>query len=278
VTDYSTGYFRGRKMGQALTAPYDTRTAALKSYRRAARMLRIQPGMRVLDAGCGLGAGAWFLAMHGAQVTGVDVSPDAVAWAQETYGRISLRQGGSLAYETRDLLAWAPPAAYDAVIVGDVLEHFNRRAGGMLLRRLLNGLDIPETPPTRGWRDGLFLHLPITANLIDWALLVKNGLLRKRLRGEVIDHHGDRTHVTRYSVRDVPLMARAAGGCVTRVELRVYGPRLRLLERAMLTGGGGVINRLTAQAVTDCDAIILPELVAALRVPAPEERSLPAQV
>jgi hypothetical protein len=206
----------------------------------------------------------------------VDVSSDAVAWAQETYGHISLRQGGSLTYETRDLLAWAPPTAYDAVIVGDVLEHFPRRAGGLLLRRLLGALDIPETPPTRGWRDGLFLHLPITANLIDWALVLKNGLLGKRLRGEVIDHHGDRTHVTRYNVRDVPLMARAAGGCVTRVELRVYGPRLRLLERAVLTGGGGLLNRLTSEAVTDCDAIILPELVAALRVAPHEESPAPA--
>src|SRR6476646_4624230 len=265
-------------MGQALTAPFDTRAAGLKSYRRAARMLRVQPGMRILDAGCGLGAGAWFLAMQGAHVTGVDVSADAVAWAQETYGPITLRQGGSLVYETRDLLAWEPPTAYDAVIVGDVLEHFNRRAGGMLLRRLLGGLDIPETPPTRGWRDGLFLHLPITANLIDWALVLKNGLLRKRVRGEVIDHHGDRTHVTRYSVRDVPLMARAAGGCVTRVELRVYGPRVRLLERAMLTGGGGALNRLTAAAVTDCDAIILPELVAALRGAVHEASPLPSSV
>ncbi|HMA33140.1 MAG TPA: class I SAM-dependent methyltransferase [Chloroflexia bacterium] len=267
-TEYSTEYFRSRLMGQALQAPFDLRSPALKAYRRAARMLLVQPGMRILDAGCGLGTGAWLLAMLGAQVTGLDVSSAAIAWAQATYGGVALRKGGSLHFAEMDLTTWPPHPAYDAIVVADVIEHFPRPAGVALLRRLLAALDIGEQPAARGWVEGLFLHLPITANLIDWPLLVKNRLVLKRLRGHVIDHHGDPTHVVRYSVRDVPRLAREAGGQICGAELRVYKPRLRWLEPLLLAGASTARLRLGSAVVTDCDAIVLPELVAALRMAA----------
>jgi SAM-dependent methyltransferase len=263
--DYSTDYFRGRRMGHALEHPFDLHSPALKAYRRAARMLFVQPGMRLLDAGCGLGAGSWLLAMLGADVTGVDVSPEAIAWARNTYGEAPLRKGGRLHYEVADLTTWTPDPVYDGVVVADVLEHFPRPAGLALLRTLLGALTAQEQPPSQGWLDGLFLHLPITANLIDWPLLVKNGLLRRRLRGEVRDHHGDPTHIDRYSLLDVPQVIVAAGGRISRLELRVYGPRLRWLERLVPPAQYPVLARLGGALITDCDAVILPELVAALR-------------
>ncbi len=270
---YSTDYFRRRRMGQALTTPFDFQSPALKAYRRAARMLMVQPGMRILDAGCGLGAGAWLLAMLGAQVTGVDVSADAIAWARETYGREPLRKGGTLDYLTADLTTWTPPDRYDAIIVADVLEHFPRAASVDLLRRLLSALVATEQPSARGWADGLFLHLPITANLIDWVLLVKNRLLLPRLRGEIIDHHGDTTHALRYGLLDVPQVAHAAGGQICRVELRIYKPRLRTVERLLLGGNHRTLTRLGGTVITDLDAIVLPELVAALRAAPPDHES-----
>jgi SAM-dependent methyltransferase len=270
---YSTDYFRRRRMGQALATPFDLQSPALKAYRRAARMLMVQPGMRILDAGCGLGAGSWLLAMLGAHVTGVDVSADGVAWARQTYGAQPLRKGGTLQYLTADLTTWIPPDRYDAIIVADVLEHFPRATGVGMLRRLLAALVATEQPPTRGWVDGLFLHLPITANLIDWALLLKNRLLLRRLRGEIIDHHGDTTHVLRYGLLDVPQLAREAGGQICRVELRIYKPRLRTVERLLLGGNHRTLTRIGGTVITDLDAILLPELVAALRAAPPDDES-----
>lgn len=257
-------------MGLALNAPFDIHSPALKAYRRAARMLVVQPGMRLLDAGCGLGAGAWLLAMLGAHVTGIDVSADAIAWARETYGAAPLRKGGTLRYEVADLATWESPPAYDGIVVADVIEHFPVPAGTDLLRRLIQALDAADEPAPRGWVDGLFLHLPITANLIDWALLVKNGLLPRRLRGEVRDHHGDPTHQARYSLADTMPVLRAAGGRLTHLELRIYRPRLRWLESRLLTGTYPLLARAESELVTDYDAVILPELVAALRL-APAE-------
>jgi len=207
----------------------------------------------VLDAGGGLGQGAWFLARLGAQVTGVDVSADAIAWAADHYLDQSLGKRGSLAYAVADLTTWQPPGEYDAIVLTDVLEHFPQQAGPDLLRRLLGGL--------RPGAVGLFLHLPITANALDWLLLIKNRLLWARLRGAVLDHHGDPTHRARYAVASAAQTGRAAGARVVRLELRVYRPRLRPLERAVLAQSRLSLRaRAAAQLITDFDAVLLPEL------------------
>jgi len=54
-------------------------------YERPATLSLLPPvdGMRVLDAGCGPGIYAEWLAEHGAQVTAFDVSPKMVAFARE---------------------------------------------------------------------------------------------------------------------------------------------------------------------------------------------------
>ena len=44
--------------------------------------LGLEPGMRVLDAGCGPGRHALALARRGIEVVGVDLSPDFVALAR----------------------------------------------------------------------------------------------------------------------------------------------------------------------------------------------------
>jgi len=55
-------------------------------------------GQRVLDAGCGSGYGAHYLAANGAaEVVAIDVSDDAIAEAKRQYARPNLR------FETRDL-------------------------------------------------------------------------------------------------------------------------------------------------------------------------------
>src|SRR5205085_10837392 len=96
-------YFRGRRMGESFDDPFDLRARALKGYRRGARLLGDLRGKRLLDVGCGLGAGSWLLATRGAHVTGVDVSEDAIQWARATYEGEAARRGGQVELRAADL-------------------------------------------------------------------------------------------------------------------------------------------------------------------------------
>ncbi len=56
-----------------------------------AEQLRLSPGLRVLDVGCGLGGTARFLATaHGCQVAGVDITPEYVEVGERLNRRLGL--------------------------------------------------------------------------------------------------------------------------------------------------------------------------------------------
>ncbi|HOX26896.1 MAG TPA: cyclopropane fatty acyl phospholipid synthase [Candidatus Krumholzibacteria bacterium] len=73
---YSCGYWeRARTLDEAQEAKLDL----------VCRKLRLEPGMRVLDIGCGWGGTArWLAERHGVAVVGVTVSPPQVDLARET--------------------------------------------------------------------------------------------------------------------------------------------------------------------------------------------------
>jgi 2-polyprenyl-3-methyl-5-hydroxy-6-metoxy-1,4-benzoquinol methylase len=245
---YTAEYFRGRRMGEALENPFDTGARALKGYRRGARLLGDLRGKRVLDVGCGLGAGSWLMASAGAHVTGVDVSEEAIEWARRTYELEAARAGARLEFWRVDLLAsdGGGLGEFDAVAVVDVLEHFPPREGRHLLERL-GRLLCPEGK--------MFLHVPVTNNALDWLLVARNGLLPKRLRGQVLDHHGDPTHATRYSVRALSRLLARTGWRTLNLELRAYAPRLPMLEHAATSARWGPLEYIQQQAVTDWDGV-----------------------
>jgi SAM-dependent methyltransferase len=104
--------------------------------------LRLRPGARVLDAGCGSGQLAIALAARGAQVTAVDLSPEMLRRA----GAHAWEQGIEVAWREGDVTQLADPlAVYDAIharvlfqFLPDVvaaLREFRRvlRPGGRLL-------------------------------------------------------------------------------------------------------------------------------------------------
>jgi ubiquinone/menaquinone biosynthesis C-methylase UbiE len=92
----------------------------LSRYTFAARLARRK---RVLDVGCGAGYGTAELALTAREVTGLDVSAEAVAYAHEHYGRENVRfeVGSATALPFED-------ASFDLVVAFEVIEHLENWA------------------------------------------------------------------------------------------------------------------------------------------------------
>jgi SAM-dependent methyltransferase len=87
-----------------------------------------------LDAGCGEGADAIWLASRGWQVTGVDVSPTALRRARRRAASLGPHIAGRVDWVTADLTAWTPaPEHFDLVCAHYVHPATSR---GALLDRL----------------------------------------------------------------------------------------------------------------------------------------------
>jgi SAM-dependent methyltransferase len=93
----------------------------------------LPPG-RALDAGCGHGSDALWLAAQGWQVTGVDFSATALAHARSA----AAATGAEIEWIEGDLATWAPqPGRYDLVVclyvhvAGSVEEMVRRMAAGV---------------------------------------------------------------------------------------------------------------------------------------------------
>jgi 2-polyprenyl-3-methyl-5-hydroxy-6-metoxy-1,4-benzoquinol methylase len=69
-----------------------------------------------LDAGCGRGPDALWLARQGWQVTAVDVSPTAVGNAKEFAAHHEPDIASRISWVVADLTTWEPPERYDLVV------------------------------------------------------------------------------------------------------------------------------------------------------------------
>lgn len=169
-----------------------------------------EPGLRVLDAGCGRGEVLLACASAGAQVAGIDYSEAAVEIAAEVLagvGGADVRRGDVTA------LPW-PDGAFDRVLFGDVIEHIDpEQAVAALaeLRRVLapGGTLLVHTAPNR-----LFL---------DYAWPLARPAMRLLGRGEAADDldgwiaESKAYHVNEQSVHSLRAAMRAAGFADPRV-------------------------------------------------------------
>ncbi|MDZ7824315.1 MAG: magnesium protoporphyrin IX methyltransferase [Ahrensia sp.] len=80
-------------------------------------------GCRILDAGCGGGSLSIELAKRGADVTGVDLSPEMIKFATEHAPKIE--GAGRLTFVSGDMLS-RDLGKFDAVVSMDSLIHYNR--------------------------------------------------------------------------------------------------------------------------------------------------------
>jgi ubiquinone/menaquinone biosynthesis C-methylase UbiE len=79
---------------------------------------RLSAHRRVLDLACGTGYGSAELARTAATVTGVDISPDAIAYAREHFPR------SNLSFLQADVQAVPlPDASFDLITAFEVIEH-----------------------------------------------------------------------------------------------------------------------------------------------------------
>jgi SAM-dependent methyltransferase len=85
------------------------------------RWLRVRPGMRVLDVGCGVGRWSRLMAERGACVTGIDLSPTMITEARRRAAVRSLR--GQCRFLVQDLAALDAGDTYDLVLSVTVLQH-----------------------------------------------------------------------------------------------------------------------------------------------------------
>ena len=84
----------------------------------------------VVDVGCGTGANVSVLRQHAARVVGIDIAPEAVAFAREKGGYTEVLCGDALALPL-------PDASVDIVVCMDVLEHVDDEAAAREIARVL---------------------------------------------------------------------------------------------------------------------------------------------
>lgn len=87
---------------------------------------RIGRGERVLDVGCGYGAVAHSIAdRSGADVVGIDLSPENIAIARRRY------PGATLMFIEGTAPAAVPAEHFDVIVASNVIEHIDDRVGFM---------------------------------------------------------------------------------------------------------------------------------------------------
>ena len=96
----------------------------------AEQLVRARPGLRVLEAGCGLGTESLWLAMHGARVTGIDLRPDRLTAAVERGRFLQQHLGRPLECRFRidSLLDMPERPAFDMIWMEQTFHHLEPRA------------------------------------------------------------------------------------------------------------------------------------------------------
>ncbi|MEK6372440.1 MAG: methyltransferase domain-containing protein [Acidobacteriota bacterium] len=191
-----------RRTGDAISIPGDYQLRAARSANRVQRfwhatktivvdqMLPPAPGDFVIDAGCGSGVVAEYLASSGAQVMGVDANPEAIGFATSEFSRPNLRFVRGL---VDDELTLDRPV--DKFYSLEVIEHVYRPQGVAMLRsfhRLLRpgGRALITTPNYRSYWP-----------LLEWTLDTLR--LAPKMSGE--------QHVEHYHRRKLRAAAEEAG-------------------------------------------------------------------
>jgi 2-polyprenyl-3-methyl-5-hydroxy-6-metoxy-1,4-benzoquinol methylase len=160
----------------------------------ALALLKLAPGDRMLDAGCGSGILAAMAAeIPGTRVLGVDANPAAVEFASRTFDRPNLSFRLGLVDELEELSR--PPGSFEKISFLEVIEHLSRAQGETILAQFAHlltpgGRVVLTTPNRRSpWP------------LIEWLL--------DRLR--LVPQLSGEQHEVLYDLGELRRMGEAAG-------------------------------------------------------------------
>jgi len=133
-------------------------------YRLVFEKLRLKPGDRLLDVGCGWGGMVRYAARRGIRAIGVTLSHEQTSWAQHAIAEEGLADLAEVRYgDYRDIRE----TGFDAVSSIGLLEHIGvrnypayfrflqsrLRTGGLLLNHCITRPDNRSEPSTRGFID-----------------------------------------------------------------------------------------------------------------------------
>ncbi|QPS07318.1 class I SAM-dependent methyltransferase [Delftia acidovorans] len=123
---YSAAWFQGR-IGEALRNA-DLQEAQQAKLRRTLDEVRLQPGQRLLEIGCGWSGLAEAAAQEfGARVTGVTLSREQLVWGQQRMQQAGLADAVELRYQDyRDLPARHAGEPFDAIVSIEMFEAVGR--------------------------------------------------------------------------------------------------------------------------------------------------------
>jgi cyclopropane-fatty-acyl-phospholipid synthase len=159
-------------LGPSMTytcACYPTLDATLEEaqenkYRLVFEKLRLEPGDRLLDVGCGWGGMVRYAARRGVKATGVTLSREQTTWAQQAIADEGLSELAEVRYgDYRDIAE----SGFDAVSSIGLLEHIGvrnypayfrflqsrLRPGGLLLNHCITRPDNKSEPSAPGFID-----------------------------------------------------------------------------------------------------------------------------
>jgi trans-aconitate methyltransferase len=191
-------------------------------------LARLLAGRRtIVDAGCGTGRHAAFLAAAGFSVVGIDSSPAMI--------EVARARGSDADFEVGDLFVWRPSAPVDGVVcrgvLNDCVDDDARQLGldslwGMLRRGGLLVFSVRELEKTRA----RYSREPVTTRSEGGVFFRSEA----RFVGDVVvveetlsseDAHADyRFEMKPWTLTEVDERAAAAG--FTRIERRIEGDRI----------------------------------------------------
>jgi len=206
---YTCAYFR--------TPDTDLETAQADKLDLVCRKLRLQPGERLLDIGCGWGSLAVWAAKHyGAEVLGVTLAAEQVRWAKEWIAREGI--GDRCRVEHRDYRDLVGEGAFDKIAAIGIIEHVGKANYQAFFREVYDLLK----------PGGLFLNHGITRHYSwretpQWEFLVEHVFPNGELSH--ISHICDAMEEVDFEIVDVDGLRQHYS-----VTCRIWAERLRANE------------------------------------------------
>ncbi len=122
----------------------DQEPAYWGAYRAISKILKDSKDAKILEVGSGLGYFTYSLYQSGYNITGLDISQEAVEKANNKYGNY---------YICADVTTYKPDVEYDLIILTEVIEHLNEPMGFLqsLLSLLKGDGHIVLTTPNKSF-------------------------------------------------------------------------------------------------------------------------------